>query len=190
MDLNVLAVYPHAHYLAKVIEGYATLPDGSKKWLIRIPDWDLNWQGVFRYKSPVLLPKDSVVTMRIQYDNSTGNVRNPNNPPKRVTGGTDAASEMGHFWLQVLPVAEGDHRAELQESVSTQQITEVSRTISPPTSGWATCCSRKNQAAEAIPYFQRAAETDPRSVLAATELGAALFAARRLPESERCCGTH
>ena len=52
MDLNVLAVYPHAHYLAKVIEGYATLPDGSKKWLIRIPDWDLNWQGVFRYKSP------------------------------------------------------------------------------------------------------------------------------------------
>ena len=52
MDLNVLAVYPHAHYLAKLIEGYATLPDGSKKWLIRIPDWDLNWQGVFRYKSP------------------------------------------------------------------------------------------------------------------------------------------
>ena len=51
MDLNVLAVYPHAHYLAKLIEGYATLPDGSKKWLIRIPDWDLNWQGVFRYKN-------------------------------------------------------------------------------------------------------------------------------------------
>ena len=122
MDLNVLAVYPHAHYLAKTIEAYVTQPDGSKKWLIRVPDWDLNWQGVFRYKSPVFIPKDSVVTMRIHYDNSTGNVRNPNNPPKRVTGGTDAKSEMSHFWLQVLPVAEGDHRAELQESVSAQQI--------------------------------------------------------------------
>jgi hypothetical protein len=37
MDLNILAVYPHAHYLAKSFEGYATLPDGSKQWLIRIP---------------------------------------------------------------------------------------------------------------------------------------------------------
>ena len=184
MDLNVLAVYPHAHYLAKVIEGYATLPDGSKKWLIRIPDWDLNWQGVFRYKSPVLMPKDSVVTMRIQYDNSTGNVRNPNNPPKRVTGGTDAASEMGHFWLQVLPVVEGDHRADLQESVSTQQIQKYPDDFTA-NFRMGDLLLTKNQAAEAIPYFQRAAESDPRSVLAATELGAALFAARRLPESEQ-----
>lgn len=182
MDLNILAVYPHAHYLAKVVEGYATLPDGSKKWLIRIPDWDLNWQGVFRYKSPVLIPKDSVVTMRIHYDNSAGNVRNPNNPPKRVTGGTDAASEMSHFWLQVLPVTEGDHRAELQESVSAQQLKKYPDDFTANFRMGDLLLTR-NQAAEAIPYFQRAAETDPRSVLAATELGAALFAARRLPES-------
>ena len=36
MDLNVLAVYPHAHYLAKLMEGYATLPDGSRKSLIKL----------------------------------------------------------------------------------------------------------------------------------------------------------
>jgi tetratricopeptide (TPR) repeat protein len=182
MDLNVLAVYPHAHYLAKLIEGYATLPDGSKKWLIRIPDWDLNWQGVFRYRSPVLIPKDSVVTMRIHYDNSTGNVRNPNNPPKRVTGGTDAASEMSHFWLQVLPVGEGDHRAELQESVSAQQLKKYPDDFTANFRMGDILLTR-NQPEQAIPYFQHAAESDPRSVLAATELGNALFAARRLPES-------
>jgi tetratricopeptide (TPR) repeat protein len=182
MDLNVLAVYPHAHYLAKVIEGYATLPDGTKKTLIRIPDWDLNWQGVFRYKSPVFLPKDSVVKMEIRYDNSTDNVRNPNNPPKRVTGGPDAASEMSHFWLQVLPVAEGDHRAGLQESVSTQEIKKYPDDFTANFRMGDLLLTR-NQPAEAIPYFQRAAESDPRSVLAATELGVALFAARKLPES-------
>jgi tetratricopeptide (TPR) repeat protein len=159
-----------------------TLPDGSKKWLIRIPDWDLNWQGVFRYTSPVLVPKDSVVTMRIHYDNSAGNVRNPNHPPKRVTGGTDAASEMSHLWLQVLPVAEGDHRAELQESVSAQQLEKYPDDFTA-NFRMGDLLLTKNQATEAIPYFQRAAESDPRSVLAATELGAALFAARRLPES-------
>jgi tetratricopeptide (TPR) repeat protein/mono/diheme cytochrome c family protein len=182
MDLSVLAVYPHAHYLAKTIEGYATLPDGSKKWLIRIPDWDLNWQGVFRYQSPLLIPKDSVVTMRIHYDNSADNVRNPNNPPKRVTGGPDAASEMGHLWLQVLPVAEGDHRAELQESVSAQELKKYPDDFTA-NFRMGDLLFTRNQAAEAIPYFQRAAESDPRSVLAATELGAALFAAKRLPES-------
>jgi tetratricopeptide (TPR) repeat protein len=183
MDLNVLAVYPHAHYLAKTIEAYVTEPNGSKKWLIRVPDWDLNWQGVFRYKSPVFLPKDSIVTMRIHYDNSTDNVRNPNNPPKRVSGGTDAKSEMSHFWLQVLPVAEGDHRAELQESVSTQQLQKYPDDFTA-NFRMGDLLLTKNQAAEAIPFFQRAAESDPRSVLAATELGAAFFAARKLPEAE------
>src|SRR5689334_25147596 len=27
IDVNALAIYPHAHYLAKLMEGYATLPD-------------------------------------------------------------------------------------------------------------------------------------------------------------------
>ena len=42
LDVYVLAVYPHAHYLGKLLEGYATLPNGTRKWLVRIPDWDLN----------------------------------------------------------------------------------------------------------------------------------------------------
>ncbi|MDQ2844648.1 MAG: hypothetical protein M3Y72_27105, partial [Acidobacteriota bacterium] len=52
VNLKVLAIYPHAHYLAKLMEGYATLPDGTRKWLIRITDWDLNWQGVYRLREP------------------------------------------------------------------------------------------------------------------------------------------
>src|SRR5260370_16612695 len=120
--------------------------------------------------------------MRISYDNSASTVRNTNNPPKRVTGGTDAASEMGHLWLQVLPVAEGDQRAELQESVSAQQLQKYPDDFTANFRMGDLLLTR-NQAAEAIPYFERAAESDPRSVLAATELGAALFAAKKLPES-------
>ena len=30
LDADVLAVYPHAHYLGKLLEAYATLPDGSR----------------------------------------------------------------------------------------------------------------------------------------------------------------
>jgi len=93
IDADVLAVYPHAHYLGKLLEGYATLPDGTRKWLIRIPDWDLDWQAVYRDREPVFLPKNSVVSMRYHYDNSAANPRNPNQPSKRVRAGNQANRE-------------------------------------------------------------------------------------------------
>jgi hypothetical protein len=122
LDADVLAVYPHAHYLGKLLEAYAALPDGSKKWLIRIPAWDPNWQAVFYYREPVFLPKDSVIHMRYRYDNSAANLRNPNHPPKRVRSGNRATDEMGHLWLQMLPRGAGDRRRGLQEAVMRHRL--------------------------------------------------------------------
>ncbi len=128
LDADILAVYPHAHYLGKLLEAWATLPGdsnqsaGSKKWLMRIPNWDQNWQAVFYYREPVFLPKDSVIHMRYHYDNSAANVRNPNHPPKRVRAGNQATDEMGHLWLQILPRGAGDHRRELQEAVMRHRL--------------------------------------------------------------------
>jgi Flp pilus assembly protein TadD len=103
VDVDVLGVYPHAHYLGKRLEGYAILPNGEKKWLVLIRDWDIDRQSVYRFQSPVFLPKNTVLHMRYTYDNSKGNVRNPNNPPERVKAGNRSVDEMGHLWLQVLP---------------------------------------------------------------------------------------
>ena len=104
MDVEVLGIYPHAHYLGKRMEAWATLPDQQKKWLILIPDWDIDRQSVYRYRKPVFLPKGSVVHMRYVYDNSSGNPHNPHNPPVRVKAGNRSEDEMAHLWLQVLPV--------------------------------------------------------------------------------------
>jgi len=122
MDSDILAVYPHAHYLGKLLEAWATLPDGSKKWLVRIPNWDQNWQAVYYYREPLFLPKDSVIHMRYHYDNSEANPRNPNHPPKRVRGGNKSTDEMGHLWLQILPHDPGDSRRDLQEAVVRHQL--------------------------------------------------------------------
>jgi Flp pilus assembly protein TadD/mono/diheme cytochrome c family protein len=103
VDVDVLGVYPHAHYLGKRLESYAILPNGEKKWLILIRDWDIDRQSIYRFQSPVFLPKNTVLHMRYTYDNSKGNVRNPNNPPLRVKAGNRSVDEMGHLWLQVLP---------------------------------------------------------------------------------------
>src|SRR5205823_592907 len=173
MDVNVLAIYPHAHYLGKLLEGYATLPDGSRKWLIRIPDWDLNWQGVYKLKEPMLLPSGAVVSMRYHYDNSAENPRNPNSPPRAVRGGNQAVDEMGHLWLQVLPAAEGDQRAALQEGLMRQRLEKYPDDFTANYNLGDLLVERDPKAA--IPYFEAATRANPASVVAATELGVALF---------------
>jgi tetratricopeptide (TPR) repeat protein len=184
LDLKVLAVYPHAHYLGKRLEGYATLPDGTRKWLILIPDWDLNWQGVYHFKEPVYLPRGTVMSMRYHYDNSAENVRNPSRPPKRVRGGSQANDEMGNLWLQVLPSGEGDQRAVLQEALMRRLFEKYPANFSANFNLGDLLLSQGN-AADAIPYFARAWEAEPASALAATELGVALASASRMPEAER-----
>jgi tetratricopeptide (TPR) repeat protein len=102
--VELLAIYPHAHYLGKDLLAVARLPGGAEKTLIHIPRWDLNWQAVYRYAAPVGLPGGTKIVMRYVYDNSADNLANPNTPPGRVRAGNRASDEMAHLWLQVLPV--------------------------------------------------------------------------------------
>lgn len=122
LDVDVLAVYPHAHYLGHILEGYATLPNGTRKELIRIPHWNPKWQGVYHYREPVFLPKGTVISMRWHYDNSAANPRNPHHPPQRVRSGNQSTDEMAHLSFQVLPRGSGDRRRELEEALMQHQL--------------------------------------------------------------------
>jgi tetratricopeptide (TPR) repeat protein len=108
VDVEVLAVQPHAHNLARRMEAKATLPDGTTRWLIGIDDWDFRWQDVYRYAAPFVLPKGSSISMRYTYDNSAGNPRNPHVPPVRVVWGQNTSNEMGDLWIQVIPRSAAD----------------------------------------------------------------------------------
>jgi Flp pilus assembly protein TadD len=103
IELDVLGVLPHAHYLCKEMRGVATLPDGTRKELLWIRQWNFDWQGDYRYKSPIFLPKGTKMEMKFTYDNSAKNIRNPNSPPQRVRYGVQSSDEMGELWFQVLP---------------------------------------------------------------------------------------
>ena len=176
MDMDVLAVYPHAHYLGHLLEGYATLPGGSRQWLIRIPDWDPNWQSVYRYKEPVFLPKGTVISMRYHYDNSAANPRNPNQPPRRVTGGNQATDEMAHLWLQVLPRGPADLRGELQEAIMLRRLEKYPGDFTAQFNLGALLLSRGDHAG-AIRYLRAAVTARPAHPVALNTLGAALVSA-------------
>jgi hypothetical protein len=76
VDAQVFAVQPHAHNLGREMIAEAVLPDGSVRRLITITDWDFRWQDVYRYATPIDLPRGSTIRMRFTYDNSAANPRN------------------------------------------------------------------------------------------------------------------
>ena len=108
VDVKVFSAAPHAHYLGKEFKASATLPDGRTTPLIWIKDWDFNWQDGYTYKEPIVLPKGSRIDVRITYDNSTDNPRNPSNPPHRVLWGEQSTDEMGSIGFTLMPVREED----------------------------------------------------------------------------------
>ena len=107
-EVEAFGARGHAHYLAKEMKMTATLPDGSRRGLLWIGDWDFGWQDSYFYKSPLILPKGSRLDVEITYDNSAGNVRNPSAPPKRVTWGLGSLDEMGSMSLLVAAASAAD----------------------------------------------------------------------------------
>jgi hypothetical protein len=93
-DITLLDVTPHMHWLGKEMTVNVLPPDGKERQLIHVPDWDYRWQTVYEFVEPIKLPRGSQISVRARYDNSTGNPRNPHNPPKEITWGEAASDEM------------------------------------------------------------------------------------------------
>ncbi len=182
LDVDALAIYPHAHYLGKRLEAYATLPDGSRRWLIRIPDWNPDWQAVYYYLQPVFLPKGTLISMRYHYDNSASNVRNPHHPPRRVLGGDQSTDEMAHLWLELLPRGPQDRRRELEEAVIRHKLEKTPKDFTANMNLGAVMLSRLN-AAGAVGPLETAAAADPRRPEAHAMLGLALEQVGRSAEA-------
>ena len=129
-DVDVLSVLPHAHYRGKKLEATASLPGGQVKCLLRIPEWDFNWQGEYLYAQPIFLPRGTVITMAWHFDNSTNHARNPQHPPQRARYGLQSTDEMAELWFQLLPsqraeaaaLARYDQPRVFQDSVAYNQF--------------------------------------------------------------------
>jgi hypothetical protein len=109
--VDAVGIIPHAHLLCREMRGWAILPDGSKRWLLNLRDWDFNWQDQLRYARPIRLPADTRIEMEFVYDNSAANPRNPHSPPQRVLWGPGTDDEMAGLHVQSIPV----HMEELPE---------------------------------------------------------------------------
>ena len=173
VDVEVLFVYPHAHYLGKSVEAWATLPDGTTRWLIKIDDWDFMWQDVYRYVEPIPLPTGITVNMRWTFDNSADNVNQRHDPPRRVTAGNRSANEMAHLQLQ-MRLRRPEDRPVLQEAHYAHLVPRDPRNARLRY-GVASALKDQGRFAEAAREYRAALALNPDYVAAHLNLGAVLM---------------
>jgi hypothetical protein len=94
VDVIAFGCAPHMHLLGHDMTMSLRYPDGRRQDLVRVDDWDFNWQLAYRFSTPMILPKGTILDVVAHYDNTAGNPRNPNSPPKTVRWGEATTDEM------------------------------------------------------------------------------------------------
>ncbi|MEL6194419.1 MAG: T9SS type A sorting domain-containing protein, partial [Bacteroidota bacterium] len=141
-DISLISVYPHSHYLGKSWELYAETATGDTINIIKISDWDFNWQGSYTFDRMKKIPAGSTMHINATYDNTTANPFNPANPPQEARWGEGTTDEMYLVGTSWVPYQEGDENIVIGQGVTTSLEEEFNRSGSKlsllfpnPTSG-------------------------------------------------------
>ena len=70
--------------------------------LRRTPKYDFNWQFLYEYEEPKLIPAGSTLHMTWVFDNSAGNPNNPD-PNAEVVYGEETTDEMANARIYFAP---------------------------------------------------------------------------------------
>ncbi|MDF1665205.1 MAG: hypothetical protein P1V97_25810 [Planctomycetota bacterium] len=119
VDIDLITVGAHAHYIARSMKAWAVLPNKTIKKLFYIGQWDFNWQEIYHYKTPTRVPAGSVIHVKLVYDNSADNPNNPFSPPRRIGWGLESTDEMGSVLFNAIPVRESE-KAIFEKSARSQ----------------------------------------------------------------------
>jgi len=115
-DIQILSFMPHMHLRGKSFTYTAEYPDGSTEILLSVPNYDFNWQSVYRLSEPKRLPKGTTIQCEARYDNSAENPANPD-PKREVTWGEQTWDEMLIGYLDYIVDEPIPSDASLQTSV-------------------------------------------------------------------------
>lgn len=183
VDVEVLSVYPHAHYLGHEMDVRAIAPDKSSRSLLHIRKWSFNWQQDYRFVAPVTLSRGTTIVMRYSYDNASN---------RRVTWGPQSHDEMGNLGVQVVTRSTGDaarlaasfaqHAAQI-DVAGAETLVKVDPQSAAHAALLGASYVHAGRIADAIPALERAIRLDPRSASNENFLGGALFAVGRGPEA-------
>ena len=69
--------------------------------MLRVPEYDFNWQHTYNFAEPVSVPAGTRIDLTLWWDNSADNPSNPN-PNREVEFGEPTTDEMGFGFLNFI----------------------------------------------------------------------------------------
>jgi hypothetical protein len=120
-NLSMFGAFPHSHKLATNITNFAykgkdTIP------LIKINNWDFNWQGYYFYRKLIKVPVGYKLFSTHTYDNTSANPYNPSSPPQNVLAGFNTKDEMLFDSYQFLNYQAGDENINIDSILSADPL--------------------------------------------------------------------
>jgi mono/diheme cytochrome c family protein len=97
-EARIHALRPHMHLRARLGTASLIQPDGSRRVLLHIPDWEDAWQNYYVLARPARVSKGSILEYLASYDNSPANALNPD-PLQPVAWGQQVWDEMHSVYM-------------------------------------------------------------------------------------------
>ncbi len=131
VPLSIFGTFPHAHLVNKNMLNYAdsgpnTIP------LIRINNWDFDWQGFYTFRNLVKIPAGYTLRASHLYDNTTNNPNNPNSPPALVLAGEGTTDEMLFDSFQYLIYQTGDELIDIDSLLANDTLLNPLTSVNEP----------------------------------------------------------
>jgi hypothetical protein len=104
-DVRIIDLMPHMHVRGKDFTYTAVYPNGRSEVVLQVSKYDFNWQLLYQFKDPLLLPKGSRLDCVAHFDNSAKNKYNPD-PTKEVRWGDQTWEEMMIGWFDYVLAGE------------------------------------------------------------------------------------
>lgn len=92
-DALLLSLFPHMHLRGKAFEYMTVAPNGRVQVLLKVNNYDFNWQLTYRLAPPMPLRAGTRLLCTGTFDNSVNNPRNPD-PAAEVRWGEQSWEEM------------------------------------------------------------------------------------------------
>jgi hypothetical protein len=106
-DARVHGLRPHMHLRGKTGTASLIYPDGLRRVLLHVPDWDDSWQNYYVLDEPAPVPAGAILEFMANYDNSPANPLNPD-PRTPVLWGQQVWEEMHSVYMTWTEVNENN----------------------------------------------------------------------------------
>lgn len=114
LDVSILSVFPHMHLLGSTMKVYGVSSANDTIPFIDIPHWDFDWQDFYFFQNIQKAPFGSKLKVDATYDNTAGNIHNPNAPPITINPGLNTTDEMCLVYAHYMPYLAGDELYDLE----------------------------------------------------------------------------